>query len=308
MAMRYFLLIFSLLLFTAINVFAQIESSTAPVKWERYRARNQKVSLIFPKLPTVVDASNPCAELEKRSYYTYADNTVYELVIVAKSESKPPDWCVEKQRFGKETFSSRLNELRNEKAGNLESTLTKFGLEVLKFEHAATSRWVVSDLTRDRWIELAIHGRENRKANEDRFLDSMDPTGSDGIDIGDGAKTTLGDPPAAATTTPEQKVTIAEVSSDQKAEVLTDSLRIVSNPRARYTEAARRANVAGSVLLKVTLLKDGSVGNVTPVRGLTHGLTEQAISASRRIVFLPKRVNGSPVSVVKTFEYSFSIY
>lgn len=79
-------------------------------------------------------------------------------------------------------------------------------------------------------------------------------------------------------------------------------------PKARYTEAARDAKVEGSVLIKVTLLSNGSVGTVSVVRGLPHGLAEQAIAAAKRLVFLPKRVDGIPVSVVQTFDYGFSIY
>ena len=64
----------------------------------------------------------------------------------------------------------------------------------------------------------------------------------------------------------------------------------------------------GSVLLKVTMLSNGSVGSVTPVNELPNGLTEQAVAAARKLVFLPKRINGVPVTVIVTFDYGFSIY
>lgn len=83
---------------------------------------------------------------------------------------------------------------------------------------------------------------------------------------------------------------------------------IVSKPSATYTELARENNTEGSVLLKVTLLASGDVGNVSVVRGLPYGLTERAVQAARRIEFEPKRVNGVPVSVTQTFEYTFDIY
>jgi hypothetical protein len=44
------------------------------------------------------------------------------------------------------------------------------------------------------------------------------------------------------------------------------------------------------------------------VTELKYGLTEQAINAARRLVFLPKRVNETPVNSVVTIEYTFSIY
>lgn len=89
---------------------------------------------------------------------------------------------------------------------------------------------------------------------------------------------------------------------------VTSPLRILANPRATYTEAARTNNVQGSVLVKVTLLASGQVGSVTVVRGLPHGLSEKAIAAAKLIRFEPKKVNGVPVTSVKTMEYTFSIY
>ena len=89
---------------------------------------------------------------------------------------------------------------------------------------------------------------------------------------------------------------------------MTSPLRIISKPRATYTDAARTNAVTGSVLLKVTLLASGQVGSITPVKRLPHGLTEQAIAAARQIRFEPKKVNGVPVSSIITLDYGFTIY
>ena len=85
-------------------------------------------------------------------------------------------------------------------------------------------------------------------------------------------------------------------------------LRITFQPKARYTDEARTGNIEGAVRLKITLLADGTVGDITTVTGLPHGLTEMAIAAARRIKFEPKMVNDEPVSVVITREYTFTIY
>ena len=89
---------------------------------------------------------------------------------------------------------------------------------------------------------------------------------------------------------------------------VTQAAKIISRPRATYTDEARTANVQGSVFVKVTLLASGQVGSVTAVRGLPHGLTEKAIAAARQIKFEPKKINGVPVSITQTIEYTFSIY
>ena len=89
---------------------------------------------------------------------------------------------------------------------------------------------------------------------------------------------------------------------------VTTAFKIISRPRASYTDAARTANVQGSVFVKVTLLASGAIGSVTAVKGLPNGLTEQAIAAARQIKFEPKKINGIPQATIVTFEYTFSIY
>jgi protein TonB len=89
---------------------------------------------------------------------------------------------------------------------------------------------------------------------------------------------------------------------------VTTPLQIISKPKATYTDAARQANVQGSVRLKITLLASGQVGSIVPVTRLPNGLTEQAIAAARQIRFKPKMINGVPQSVVVTFDYGFNIY
>lgn len=85
-------------------------------------------------------------------------------------------------------------------------------------------------------------------------------------------------------------------------------MKIVSKPRANYTDAARQNQVQGTVTLRVTFLPSGQIGSISPVNGLPYGLTEQAIAAARSIKFEPQMVNGSPVTVTKQVQYSFTIY
>jgi periplasmic protein TonB len=87
-----------------------------------------------------------------------------------------------------------------------------------------------------------------------------------------------------------------------------EPLKIISKPRPSYTDAARQNQVTGVVRLKVTFLASGQIGSISPVSGLSYGLTEQAIAAARQIRFEPQKVNGVPQTVSKTIEYSFSIY
>ena len=89
---------------------------------------------------------------------------------------------------------------------------------------------------------------------------------------------------------------------------VTQGLKILSKPRPGYTDAARTANVQGTVILRVTFLASGQIGSVSVVKGLPNGLSEQAIAAAKRIAFEPAKTNGQGQTVTKQIEYSFSIY
>ena len=82
---------------------------------------------------------------------------------------------------------------------------------------------------------------------------------------------------------------------------------ILEKPEAEYTEEARRNNVRGTVVLKVTLIAYGLVVVVDSVEaGLPHGLTEKAVAAARLIRFEPARLGGRTVSQRATVEYVFA--
>lgn len=92
-----------------------------------------------------------------------------------------------------------------------------------------------------------------------------------------------------------------------KAKV-TSPLRVISKPRANYTDQAREKLLQGKVILRVTFMANGKIGNIAVVQGLPAGLTEQAIAAARQITFEPAKSNGTPVSTTKVIEYGFAIF
>lgn len=89
---------------------------------------------------------------------------------------------------------------------------------------------------------------------------------------------------------------------------VTEGLKILSKPKANYTDAARTNQIQGVVRLRVTFSASGAIAGITPVSGLPYGLTEQAIAAARQIRFEPAKRNGVPQSATKILEYSFTIY
>jgi TonB family protein len=80
---------------------------------------------------------------------------------------------------------------------------------------------------------------------------------------------------------------------------------ILAKPEPEYTEEARRNNVRGKVVLKVTLTSLGGVAVDSVEAGLPHGLTEKAVEAAQFIKFEPARRGGSHVSQRATVEYVF---
>lgn len=78
--------------------------------------------------------------------------------------------------------------------------------------------------------------------------------------------------------------------------------------RRQNVEQQQDMKFEGVVILRVTFLASGEVGEVEIVSGLNAELDQQAIEAARKIKFEPARKNGTPVSVTKKVEYTFFTY
>ena len=86
------------------------------------------------------------------------------------------------------------------------------------------------------------------------------------------------------------------------------SLKILTKPRASYTDSARANGIAGTASLLVAFEKTGEINHILVVRGLGGGLDEQAVKAARKIKFEPRMVNGTPVTTARIVLFSFTIY
>jgi TonB family protein len=72
--------------------------------------------------------------------------------------------------------------------------------------------------------------------------------------------------------------------------------RLVYGPDPEYSDQARKANVEGTISLKVTVTENGDVANVQVTKGLGSGLDEKAVEAVRTWKFKPGTKDGTPVS------------
>jgi len=96
--------------------------------------------------------------------------------------------------------------------------------------------------------------------------------------------------------------------SDKSVTSMTRGLRptILYRETARYSDAARVAGVQGTVVLMVVFADDGIIKHIMVIQGLSHGLTEQAIEAARKIRFTPAMRDSKPISVIGSLEFTFT--
>ena len=83
--------------------------------------------------------------------------------------------------------------------------------------------------------------------------------------------------------------------------------RLLKEVKALYTEEARRRGIIGDVVLEIVVTRDGSVGNVSVLRGLGSGLEQRAIDAVRQWRFSPAQRKGEPVDVIVEVAVEFSL-
>ncbi|HEU4888738.1 MAG TPA: energy transducer TonB, partial [Thermoanaerobaculia bacterium] len=91
------------------------------------------------------------------------------------------------------------------------------------------------------------------------------------------------------------------VGGDVKAPV------IVNRAEPKYTESARKARIAGIVIVEAIIDKNGNVDEVKVVKGLPMGLSEEAERAVRQWKFKPGTHNGQPVATIFNLTVNFKL-
>ena len=83
--------------------------------------------------------------------------------------------------------------------------------------------------------------------------------------------------------------------------------RLLREVKADYTDEGRRRGITGEVLLEIVVQHDGSVGQVTVLRGLGAGLDQRAVAAVRQWRFAPARRRGAAVDVIVQVAVDFTL-
>lgn len=130
---------------------------------------------------------------------------------------------------------------------------------------------------------------------------ASDQTVGSGGGTGSGSGSGAGSGVGKGQTSPSQT---AQPASNQ----VSGPMKLLSSPKPPYTDIARFYEITGTLNLLVVFGADGRIGSVTPRTTLPFGLTEQAIDAAKKMTFEPAIMNGKPVSVARTVEYTFTSY
>lgn len=84
--------------------------------------------------------------------------------------------------------------------------------------------------------------------------------------------------------------------------------RLITEVKPKYTDAALRQRIQGTVVLEVVVTSDGCTSGIRVVRSLDRGgLDEEAVLAVAQWRFEPGRLAGAPVDVLVTVMLDFTI-
>ena len=83
---------------------------------------------------------------------------------------------------------------------------------------------------------------------------------------------------------------------------------VIFSVEPEFSEEARKAKVAGNVLVSIIVDASGHPQHVRVIRGIGMGLDEKAVEAVRQYRFKPAMMNGKPVAVEVNFDVNFQIF
>lgn len=295
-ALRSVLVSFAGLLFVGSSINAQ-----PPSKWQRYSAAIDEFSVELPHQPTTISVSRPTRMFEKAKpdgnmYSLYDDGIVYAILSFPNPNRKEP----------LETFINELKyypisgkDARFDRQIELDGIVGKqyiFGGQLL-------SGKIRFYITQNRIHLLHVAGEDINKAGVNKFFSSFSlsikPSGIEITDTGHLIKSGESVSPGTAEGSPAIALTGRQV---------TRKAIVVLKPEPSYSDEAKKAQIAGTVVIRAVFSSSGNVTNIRVVSGLPFGLSEQAIIAARNLRFIPAMKDGKYVSMHIQLEYNFNLY
>lgn len=312
--MKKIIVILFLIVFCCSAVFAQTDNYV-PAKWESYTFKKGSFAVSFPRLPIVIKQDRQNISQETWNFGAYSNGVAYLVSYSQELKDNPVKEFQKVAPFSKNNVLYRVAEIRQQfersKRQFSELETVENGWQTISLTETNSVYKIYFNPQTNNFIELSAFQPNDSKKEADNFLASLKTSENlKGIEIGNGADSIIGDaPPKTSSSDAGDKATPAKLSDITNANTENkESFRIISKPSPGYTEAARRNSVTGIVRVKVTLSSWGQITDVAPVKKLSDGLTEQAIAAARKILFIPAKIDGKRVSKTLTIEYNFSIY
>ena len=93
-----------------------------------------------------------------------------------------------------------------------------------------------------------------------------------------------------------------------KGTEVTLKARVTKKPEPKYTKAARKHQITGTVVIRCVFSATGEVTHIHVITELPDGLTERAVEAAKKIRFIPATKDGHPVSMWMELQYNFNLY
>ncbi len=297
-----FILIF-IILFGSVSVFSQTKQQGSPVKWELYSVSSKKVSVLLPKMPVRISKEDICFQLRTDTYAVYADDVIFGLSIYSKMSENIPKSCSRKRKFDAESFQFRLNELKTQLKTSESKNITFNNNKAEFIKDDIYNYWLINDFKNNQWVELWTANSAGTTVEVKKFINSLKISEiKKGIEINKGADSNTGGLSQGFSEKEKSK------NSLEENKVEDSKIYFVIKPQPKYTDIAREKNTQGQVVLRITFLWNGGIGSISPVRGVGDGLTEEAIAAAKKIVFIPAKRNGKNASVTMSVQYTFTIY
>ena len=100
---------------------------------------------------------------------------------------------------------------------------------------------------------------------------------------------------------------ILSLAQDKEAKPYDKPPGVIYKVEPQYTQSARDRQIAGTVILKVTVRIHGGADDIAIVRSLDPDLDKQAILAVQQWRFEPATKDGREVDVTATIEVNFKL-
>ncbi len=85
-------------------------------------------------------------------------------------------------------------------------------------------------------------------------------------------------------------------------------IAVITKPNPSFTESARQKGVEGSIRVRLTFSRNGSITKIGFLSTLKEGLLREVMFAAIRMKYVPAEKDGEPVVVTKLVEYAFHLY